>query len=517
MMPIRLSKKRHDLPRTTVRIRELTLLPERPDEQHSRSSNPGRAGGAIRNPGTPKEDVVLQDQAEQATVRLKPEGGVIEVNEVVIEALCGETHAAPNSDFPIVRPASTEQVANERLDVGGRILAASGVALPDARASAGEEPAQQRGREPTKKIHISSGPAETQHEIKTPDILHKERIHEYAPIAPNTIGSPLKRKSQTRRVSFFDEVEGGSQAKRDLPRTEQQNGLTGSGSTISKLSRENIERDHIRKTRDDLFTSQRLMMVSLPSSSFYDSESDEEEPEEDGNSEATDDEPEEIEKRTYVPLEEDSGDDGDAEPDAQSDSKETQDSLLQKLEACKQPKISPRMDDWRPRKPKASNILMEVDEDILESSRVATRSLSPCIPETQLDMNPIEKRLSQMSFIPQASYFESASQNLRSLKRGTGIRMSKSMSVAKYYFQPEEDREEEGGMSISNSLAHTISTSPRKMSSPLPTLLQETPNQKKCLQTLTRQASIDLGTVPVSARRRLKSLPFTPPFLKSGY
>jgi hypothetical protein len=82
-----------------------------------------------------------------------------------------------------------------------------------------------------------------------------------------------------------------------------------------------------------------------------------------------------------------------------------------------------------------------------------------------------------------------------------------------------------GDISMTQAFNHTLYRNPltagsANMSSPvkamsrLPTLTEETPDQMKSLKTLTRQASLGLGTVPESARKRMVSLPFTPPFKK---
>ncbi|KAE9371276.1 hypothetical protein N431DRAFT_425948 [Stipitochalara longipes BDJ] len=70
-----------------------------------------------------------------------------------------------------------------------------------------------------------------------------------------------------------------------------------------------------------------------------------------------------------------------------------------------------------------------------------------------------------------------------------------------------------GGIIITASFHHAVS--PAKSPNRIRTLLKEGSSVEKNLKTLTRQASLNMGTLPGSARARTPSLQLRPLFLRS--
>lgn len=126
--------------------------------------------------------------------------------------------------------------------------------------------------------------------------------------------------------------------------------------------------------------------------------------------------------------------------------------------------------------------------------------------------------LSQVSFVPQSSYFEQASQNLQEPVRRPNVVRTKSMPASMHTPRaPERPELIAGGITIAEAFQYTISPSQSRSKSiggVRGTLLTATPGSEKSLRTLTRQASRGLGTLPSSTRKRMVSLPFVPPFKK---
>jgi hypothetical protein len=85
-----------------------------------------------------------------------------------------------------------------------------------------------------------------------------------------------------------------------------------------------------------------------------------------------------------------------------------------------------------------------------------------------------------------------------------------------FFLQPNQGSDEmlAGGITVAEAFQNTVS--PVKSGSSLRTLLDRSPGrQEQSLKALTRQASLNLGTLPESARKRTVSLKFKPPFLPS--
>ncbi|KAF7945970.1 uncharacterized protein EAE97_005008 [Botrytis byssoidea] len=167
-----------------------------------------------------------------------------------------------------------------------------------------------------------------------------------------------------------------------------------------------------------------------------------------------------------------------------------------------------------------------------EARLIAVREISPELGESQVSNTPdeFEKFIldapppasheqslhsSQLSFIPDEipdeTYFCRASQALEEHK--TPMSRSKTTpgrfhpdhfkSIANpTYAQPNTEATE--------SKASAPSMSPKF----LQLSYRPTPRSEKSLSRLTRQASSTLGTLPGSARKRTKTLPFKPPFKK---
>jgi hypothetical protein len=224
-------------------------------------------------------------------------------------------------------------------------------------------------------------------------------------------------------------------------------------------------------------------------------------------------------------------------------------------------------DSWRPRKPRTSNIAMEVDDEIVDSPEIPTpsnktlrrgsyaRRLSssasqaltlvksrpttpegelqpslsydsqgsielgdperlfrgspePCIPETQMEEEPEE---SVMKHHPSLRYFSRASQQLEEPTQRFNLVRLKSMPVSMHIRQDEQNELLACGIKRSEAFRHTVSPGGSMLQ--FLTVSKSTPRQEKSLQVLTRQVSIGLGTIPSSSvRRRMVSLPFNPPF-----
>jgi len=128
-------------------------------------------------------------------------------------------------------------------------------------------------------------------------------------------------------------------------------------------------------------------------------------------------------------------------------------------------------------------------------------------------VEPDEEPLSQQSFVPTSSYFDRASQHLQIPIQRTYLSRTKSMPRDMHYFRQEQnDGMMVGGITMSKAFMHTVS--PRKSSGRVPSILEETATREKSLKALTRKASVGLGTLPASEKRRTVSMRFAPPFKK---
>lgn len=231
---------------------------------------------------------------------------------------------------------------------------------------------------------------------------------------------------------------------------------------------------------------------------------------------------------------------------------------------------------WRPRRPKTSNLPLEVDEEILDgpnptliypegqkeirqfderssgtrsrclpviqsrgSSPVAAvhfpssrdsqgsielgdsqilaavqTSLPSSIPETQVEdqQMTLEEHSSQQFLAPQASYFDFASQQL-GLFRNLNPERMRSMPTTKYMRQNEQKPllMAAGGIAYSESFRDNLVSPSKSRNSSEPVGL-DTSYQKISLAVLTRRASISLGSIPCTSKRREVSLHFVPPF-----
>ena len=151
------------------------------------------------------------------------------------------------------------------------------------------------------------------------------------------------------------------------------------------------------------------------------------------------------------------------------------------------------------------------------------------ISETQFDSeheHEIESEVhqSQLSYVPESiSYFARASQQLQDPIRSTRFSRTKSTPARPAFFGPPNDNPGlmAGGISMDEAFAYSpnqispIKISPLNRTPRLPTLLEAGSSQRKSLKTLARQASLGMGMTPGMARKRMKSLPFIPPFKRT--
>ncbi|CAD6448583.1 abc56ffe-d295-4e70-baa9-503f5fc4b646 [Sclerotinia trifoliorum] len=123
---------------------------------------------------------------------------------------------------------------------------------------------------------------------------------------------------------------------------------------------------------------------------------------------------------------------------------------------------------------------------------------------------------SQLSFIPEdipeESYFYRVSQTLR----GNFERPKSRVKSTPARFYPEHNKAIVTPALIQPSTETTASvfSAPRTSPKFSQQSYRPTPRSEKSLSRLTRQASFAFGTLPVSARKRTKTLPFVPPFKK---
>ena len=217
---------------------------------------------------------------------------------------------------------------------------------------------------------------------------------------------------------------------------------------------------------------------------------------------------------------------------------------MRKLYAHSDSSSSQNNDSWRPRKPVSNGILIKVEEDIsdhfgplsqqvsrsrrLRKDRSAyspnTNSRRQCIHDSQasIELGDIQKlrcrspspEIPESQYlaeivVPETSYFSRASQQLsQPVGRIRNIVRTKSMPAHLHSRGQEEISTLPPEVIMTQMFSRTCSRS--KSSSQKED--RKLPGQPKNLRTLTRQASLELGTI--YNRRRTASLPFTPPFLK---
>jgi len=149
------------------------------------------------------------------------------------------------------------------------------------------------------------------------------------------------------------------------------------------------------------------------------------------------------------------------------------------------------------------------------SQWIVQRSPSDVVSERLLRYQP-EIPETQFSVVePQLSYMERALEQLSSPVRRPNPIRTKSM-LAHVLFAPHGQSSSgliAGGITMAEAFHHTVS--PLKSGNRLPTLREECSSEEKSLRSLARKASVKLGTMPCSARRRTVSLQFKPPFRPS--
>jgi hypothetical protein len=147
-----------------------------------------------------------------------------------------------------------------------------------------------------------------------------------------------------------------------------------------------------------------------------------------------------------------------------------------------------------------------------DSQRLIRHSRSSTILEIQLDSEAEQPEIpeSQLSYDPKESYFERASHSLRLSVKRLNFHRTKSIPAG-LHLSSLAPNMKAGGSTLSGVLEHTIS--PNKKGIGLLPSMPERQSKRKVLTELTKQASIGFGTIPGSTRRRMVSLPFTPPFM----
>lgn len=146
--------------------------------------------------------------------------------------------------------------------------------------------------------------------------------------------------------------------------------------------------------------------------------------------------------------------------------------------------------------------------------KILRRLISDEVPETQRERQQ-EIPETQLSFVPQLSFMERALGQLNEPMPKTNLSRTKPMQAHVFFAQQERDNVMmvAGGITMIEAFQHTVS--PIKSGRRLPTLLEESSGQEQILKALTRQASLNLGTLPINAQNRTSSLRFKPPFLRS--
>ncbi|ESZ95357.1 hypothetical protein SBOR_4213 [Sclerotinia borealis F-4128] len=168
--------------------------------------------------------------------------------------------------------------------------------------------------------------------------------------------------------------------------------------------------------------------------------------------------------------------------------------------------------------------------EIPETQFIATRDVSPELGESQAsnmsneledpisnallpgDHEGLSPRFSQLSFvpdeIPEQTYFCRASQLLEEYQTPKSRSKSTPGRFHPVYSRIALPTSAQPTIGTTASEAFEARTSPKFSQQSY----QPTPRSEKSLSRLTRQASFAFGTLPVSARKRTKTLPFVPPF-----
>ena len=147
--------------------------------------------------------------------------------------------------------------------------------------------------------------------------------------------------------------------------------------------------------------------------------------------------------------------------------------------------------------------------------RIAYHSPSDAILETQTSNQP-EIPETQFSIEPQKSYLERALGLLREPIDNLSLRRIKSMPAQAFSAQQEQSGDAIAGeFTMLGEFKHPISRV--KTTHQMPTVLEGGANAGKSLSALTRQASLSMGTLPGSTRKRVASFQLTrPPFIRSS-
>jgi hypothetical protein len=149
-----------------------------------------------------------------------------------------------------------------------------------------------------------------------------------------------------------------------------------------------------------------------------------------------------------------------------------------------------------------------------DPQRITHRSPSDAVLETQKSNQP-EIPETQFLIEPQKSYLEGALDLLGEPIGRPSLNQIKSMSAQVFFAQQEQSVDAiASGFTMLGKFQRPNSSV--KTAHQMPTVLEGSANVKKSLSVLTRKASLNMGTLPGSSRKRAASFQLTrPPFIRS--
>lgn len=149
-----------------------------------------------------------------------------------------------------------------------------------------------------------------------------------------------------------------------------------------------------------------------------------------------------------------------------------------------------------------------------DPERLSHRSPSDAVLETQISNQP-EIPETKFSVEPQKSYLERALGQLREPIDRPSLTRIKSMPAEVFFAQQEQSGDAVArGSTMLRKFQRPISYV--KTAHQMPTVLEGSANVEKSLLALTRKASLNMGTLPGSSRKRAASFQLTrPPFTRS--
>ncbi|CZT42282.1 uncharacterized protein RSE6_02143 [Rhynchosporium secalis] len=176
------------------------------------------------------------------------------------------------------------------------------------------------------------------------------------------------------------------------------------------------------------------------------------------------------------------------------------------------------------RNPFATTCNSQEGSIILGDTQKFHHSYPADVPETQVELVEEEN---VVVMVPEQGYFSQASQHLSQPFHVSRSGVNRTLSVpARARLEPDQEEDESGhrlmagGISMSAAFQHTVSpatsSSAQQLSWVQPLNQPRTPSQRqnKSLRELTRSASMGMGTLHASAKRRPTSAIYQPPFKK---